>query len=201
MENADNMGADNANIMEHAVVSADGVDSKASENVASQQDTILNDAMEYFTVKNNCHEYHSIEPIDPYNIAWDSLQSHNSMEYCGDTYQVGGVIKVLVSGAEEDSITKIREIKSLDNGRYVLQILWYHREEIRFAGRRNICNWPTGNTHMRTTYVEVVMWDTVNGKVSAEQLDKLCPGKIFDLSRKSVRNKTHKLVVWASSLG
>lgn len=188
--------------MEHAVVNADGVDSEASENAASQQDTVLDDAIEFFSIRKNCHKDHSIEPIEPYKTAWENLPSLNSVEYCGDVYRVGGVIKVVISGEKENSFAKIRDIKSLGDGRHVLHLFWYYeREEMRrFAGRRNI-RWPTGNTHMRTTHMEVVMWDSANGKVSAEELNMLSPGKIFDLSCKSVRDETHKLVAWASPPG
>ncbi|KAI9759550.1 MAG: hypothetical protein M1840_003252 [Geoglossum simile] len=155
-------------------------------------------AIEYFRILRNCCVGYRIVPIRPYGKAWVDHQSLNSVGYCGENCQVGDAIRILTPSEKGDSIAKIKAIKSLGHGRYVFHIFWYYKKEEIERRLGVIEDWPIGNTHMRSTHMDVVLWDTTNGRASAEQLDKLCRGKIFDLTSNSVRNEADDQVAWAN---
>jgi hypothetical protein len=51
---------------------------------------------------------------------------------------------------------------------------------------------------MLSTQMQILMWDTINGKVEAEMLDEMAEGKVIDVCDKSCRiyDQDHCSVEW-----
>jgi hypothetical protein len=109
------------------------------------------------------------------------------------------VVYILLQGEQDDSIARVRQIRDLSDGRKVICVLWYYsRHEVRRLKCSNPGSWPKGSRYMLSTQMQILMWDTINGKVETEVQDELAEGKVIDVCNKPCRiyDQDHCSVEW-----
>ncbi len=105
----------------------------------------------------------------------------NTEDYHGEYLMVDDTIEVETQGSEDNSIVRICEIRSLEDGHYLLLVSWYcSRKEMYQSKCKNKKSWPQGHSHMESNHMQIIMWDTTNRKVSTEESSRFSPGRIFD---------------------
>ena len=72
--------------------------------------------------------------------SWRMLTSQASVEYAGDTFQVGDTVHIRLAGSGS-APAQIREIRDLGDGRKLIAIFWYY-SKAEVAGRGTGC--PSG---------------------------------------------------------
>lgn len=114
---------------------------------------------------------------------WEDLKSTSTVEYKGDTYRRGDDVVLCVGDSTpySEAPARIHEIRKLGDGRTVISVLWYFskKEAKRYGGK--LSSWPKGQTHMLSNWLEVTMWDTLNGKVEQGEETVLSHNHVLDL--------------------
>jgi hypothetical protein len=112
---------------------------------------------------------------------WKDLKKCQRVNLQDWTFGVGDSIKILMHNDENDAFAFVCQIGDLKDGRYVMLVLWYSsRAEIKSRGCSNLKAWPTGCSWMLTTHLEVLMWDTANGKMDKAQ-EKVAQQMVVDV--------------------
>jgi hypothetical protein len=98
--------------------------------------------------------------------------------FAHETYFVDDIVYILLQGEQDDSVAQLRQIRDLGDGRTVIFVSWYYsRDEVRRFHCDNMSSWPTGCSHMLSNQLQVLMWDTMNGKVKQKELDTMTASK------------------------
>lgn len=148
---------------------------------SNTRDRKIQDAKEYYAIEGNGSSDQCINPIEPLQRPWSDLHSFETIDYHGEDLMVGNIIGVETQGSRDNSIVEIREIRGLEDGGYLLLVFWYcSKEEMYRSGCKNKKKWPQGHSHMKSTHMQIIMWDTTNCKMSTEESRKFSPGMIFD---------------------
>jgi len=154
---------------------------------AAARDRKIQDALEYYAIERSASSYPCIDPIEPSQRPWNELRSCKTIDYHGEDLTVGDVIEVETQGCGDNSIADIREIRDLGDDRYLLLVSWYcSKKEMHDSGCKNKKEWPRSHSHMISTHMQIIMWDTTNCKVSTEDSSKFSPGRILDWYHKPV---------------
>ena len=147
------------------------------------QDRNIRDALEYYAIEGNGSSDPCINPIEPFQRLWSDLHSFETIDYHGEDLMVGNIIGVKTQGSKDNSIVEIREIRGLEDGGFLLLVFWYcSKKEMDRSGCKDKKKWPRGHSHMKSTHMQIIMWDTTNCKMSTEESRKFSPGMIFNWS-------------------
>lgn len=156
-------------------------------------------ALDYYSIVRNGRKDHYIMRRDKSVPQWKSLTSLPDLDYRGIRYKAGDVVYILLQGSAEDALAKIREIRDLADGRKVISILWYFTaEDAKTYGCTTLRRWPKGRSHMLTTMLQVLLWDTINGMVDENALKRVASGEILDVCAKTCKilESDAKVVKW-----
>lgn len=149
---------------------------------------VVKPALELFTVRRSKRVNYSIQRKTVNVPRWRELCSLPSTSHAGVDYAVGDFVYILLQGNKEDAIAKIRDIKDLNDGRRVICVSWCCSEdEAREWRCSNMTEWPTGYSHMLSTHLQVLMWDTANGRVGEDERGCIVDGKILDLGGRTAK--------------
>lgn len=141
----------------------------------------IQDALEYYTIKGNGSSTPCIKPIKPFQRPWIDLPSFETIDYSGEDLTVGNIIEIKTQDSGDNLIVEVNKIRSLQDGRYLFLVSWYcSRKEMYDSRCKNKEEWPQGHSHMKSTHMQVIMWDTTNRRVSTTESRKFSPGRIFD---------------------
>ena len=179
--------------------SVDMAAAQPNSETTSQSDDDIEAAPEYYSVVRNGLKNHYIKRHDKGVPQWNSLTSLLYLDYHGVRYKVGDVVYILLLDNDEDSFAKIREIRDLADGRKVISVLWYFTaKDARSYGCTTLKRWPKGKSHMLTSMLQVLMWDTINGMVDENVLKQVASGKILDVYAKTCKilESDAKAVAW-----
>jgi hypothetical protein len=180
-------------------ISIDTTATETSSETSGHPDDDIEAALEYYSVVRNGRKSHYIMRKDKSVPQWKNLASLPDLYYRGVRYKVGDVVYILLQDDNEDSFGKIREIRDLADGRKVISVLWYFTiKDARSYGCTTLTRWPKGKSHMLTTMLQVLMWDTINGMVNENVLNQLASGKILDGCTKACKilDSDAKVVTW-----
>jgi len=175
------------------------VATETSSETSGHSDYEIEAAPEYYCVVRNGRKNHYIMRHDKSVPQWKNLTSLPDLEYRGVRYKVGDVVYILLQDDTEDSFAKIREIRNLADGRKVISVLWYFTiKDAKSYGCTTLKRWPKGKSHILTTMLQVLMWDTINGMVDENVLNRLASGIILDVSAKTCKvvESDAKVVTW-----
>jgi hypothetical protein len=82
----------------------------------------------------------------------------------------------------------------LGDGRKLIYVSWYYsRDEMRTIHCANMSLWPDDCSYMLSTQLQVLMWDTINGKVAQKELEAVVAGKVVDVFAKPCRIMDQKV--------
>ena len=179
--------------------SVDMAAEQTNSQTTGQSDDDVEAALEYYSVVRNGLKNHYIKRHDKSAPQWNSLTSLPYLDYHGVRYKVGDIVYILLQDNDEDSFAKIREIRDLADGRKVISVLWYFTaKDARSYGCTTLKRWPKGKSHMLTSMLQVLMWDTINGMVDENVLKQVASGKILDVYAKTckVLDSDAKAVSW-----
>lgn len=179
--------------------SVDMAAAQTNSETTGQSDDDVEAALEYYSVVRNGLKNHYIKRHDKSVPQWNSLTSLPYLDYHGVRYKVGDVVYILLQDNDEDSFGKIREIRDLADGRKVISVLWYFTaKDARSYGCTTLKRWPKGKSHMLTSMLQVLMWDTINGMVDENVLKQVASGKILDIYAKTCKilESDAKAVTW-----
>jgi hypothetical protein len=157
--------------------------------------------VELYTIRNNGKLTYSIQRKRQATPKWQDLVSLPFVVFAHETYFVGDIVYILLQGEQDDSVAQIRQIRDLGDGRTVIFVSWYYsRDEVRRFHCDNMSSWPTGCSHMLSNQLQVLMWDTMNGKIKQKELDTTTASKVVDVFRKPCRlvDRCNKSVQWLS---
>jgi hypothetical protein len=180
-------------------ISVDTAATDTSSETSGHSDDDVEAALEYYSVIRNGRKNHYIMRHGRSVPRWKNLTSLADLDYRGVRYKVGDVVYILLQNDTEDSFAKIREIRDLADGRKVISVLWYFTiKDARSYGCTTLKRWPKGKSHMLTTMLQVLMWDTINGMVEENVLNQLASGKILDVCTKACKilESDAKVVAW-----
>jgi nucleoside phosphorylase len=145
-------------------------------------------ALEPYIVRNNGEEAYYIKPKRQDIPEWQNLVSLSTVVSAGENYSINDVVYILLQGGKSDSIARIRHIRDLGGGRKVICVLWYYsRDEMRNIDCANMSLWPEDCSYMLSTQLQVLMWDTMNGKVEQKELEAVVAEKVVDVCAKLCR--------------
>ena len=86
-----------------------------------------------------------------------------------------------MEGAQQGMI-QLQQIRALDEDRAAIVVSWcYSRNEVR-RKCTNMNTWPKGCSYVLSTHLQVLMWDTLNGKVKQQQLQRMSTESVVDVS-------------------
>jgi hypothetical protein len=144
-------------------------------------------ALELYIIRDSGKKAYSIQPVWQVLPKWQNLVSLSTVVSARENYSVNDVVYILMQGEQDDAIAQIREIRDLGDGRKVICVSWYYsRYEMR-ANCANMSLWPEDCSYMLSTQLQVLMWDTMNGKVEQKELEAVVAGKVVDVSAKPYR--------------
>jgi hypothetical protein len=156
-------------------------------------------AAEPYVIRSTGKGTFSVRTIGRGMPKWQQLESIPSVHLDRNLYSVDDVVYILLQGEQDDSIARVRQIRDLSDGRKVICVLWYYsRHEVRRLKCSNPGSWPKGSRYMLSTQMQILMWDTINGKVETEVQDELAEGKVIDVCNKPCRiyDQDHCSVEW-----
>jgi hypothetical protein len=159
-------------------------------------------ALELYTVCKNGHEDYSIERKTFKVPKWIELPILESTCHAGVTYKIKDTLYILLQDKQKNGVAKIRDIRDLLDGRNLILVSWYYsKDEARQWKCSNMIEWPTGCSHMLSTHLQVLMWDTANGKVTGEHLEQVVDKKIIHFRGKTAKiyDKSETEVRWLST--
>lgn len=167
-------------------------------------------ATEYFTVKDNTSPFYTVELRASYSTPrhspkpWGSLEDLVSIKWNGITYKIGDIIHVRQDDERDPvEIAEVAEIKDLGDTRSVLRVFWFCSRDMvkRTLQRKDLRAWPRDRMNIKSTHMDVVMWDCATGKLSKADLRTICEGKVLNMSAKAprVRRKDLASVSWAKA--
>jgi hypothetical protein len=166
----------------------DTTSSETSSEIPGHSDVEI--AVGYYSVVRNRRKNHYIIRQDKNVPRWTALASLPHLDYRGARYEAGDVVYILLADVNEDSCTKIREIRDLRDGRMVISVLWYFRiKDVKRYGCTTLKEWPSGTSHMLSNMLQVIMWDTINGLVEETLLSRYASGEILDIGTKTCRRR------------
>jgi hypothetical protein len=156
-------------------------------------------AAEPYLIRNTGKGAFSVRTVSRGVPKWQELESMPSVYVERNLYSVNDVVYILLQGEQDDSIARVRQIRDLGDGRKVICVLWYYsRREMRRLKCSNPGSWPRGSQCMLSTQMQILMWDTINGKVEAEAQDQLAEGKVIDVCDTPCRiyDQDHRSIEW-----
>jgi hypothetical protein len=159
----------------------------------------LSPAAEPYVIRSTGKGTFSVQTVSRGMPKWQQLESIPSVHVDTNLYSVDDVVYILLQGEQDDSIARVRQIRDLSDGRKVVCVLWYYsRREVRRLKCSNPGSWPKGSRYMLSTQMQILMWDTINGKVETEVQDELAEGKVIDVCDKPCRiyDQDHCSVEW-----
>ncbi|KAJ9651683.1 hypothetical protein H2201_009265, partial [Coniosporium apollinis] len=170
---------------------------EAAEEIGSEiSSSEVECAVEYFTVINNTSPAYFIELQGSWSRAWhspkpwDSLQTLESVRWNGTVYRIGDVVYIREDDESDPiAVAEIAEIRSLDDTRSALRVFWFysrHTVEGKLC-RNDLRAWPKGRMHIKSTHMDVVMWDCATGKLSEADMQHIWEGKVLDMWAKAWR--------------
>ena len=116
--------------------------------------------------------------------AWNDLAELSSVQFQQWTFKVGESIRIRMQNNKDDAFALIRQIKDLGDGRKVMFVLWYCSfDDIKDWGCINMEDWPEGRSLMLTTWMDVLMSSTANGKMGAKEQKEVVAEKVVDICR------------------
>lgn len=99
---------------------------------------------------------------------WTEVRKLTSTSHAGVVYTVGDLVYNLLQGEREDAIAKIGEIRDLRDGWNLVYVSWYYSpDEAKEWSCSKMTELPIGCSHLLSTQVQVLMWETANGRVGA----------------------------------
>jgi hypothetical protein len=113
---------------------------------------------------------------------WEDLGPYMpSIVYAEETYDIGEVAYISMEGAGRE-MAQLQKIRALDEIRVLILVSWcYSRKDVRNKCK-NASTWPAGCSHMISTHLQVLLWDTMDGKVEDKQLQRISTEKVLDVS-------------------
>ena len=145
-------------------------------------------ALELYIISNNGKKTYSIKPIWQAMPEWQNLVSLPTVVFARENYSINDVVYILMQEGKDDPIAQIRQIRDLGGGRKVICVSWYYsRDEMRTMNCANMSLWPEDCSYMLSTQLQVLMWDTMNGKVAQKELEAVAVGKVVDVCAKPCR--------------
>lgn len=163
-------------------------------------------ALEYFDIIPNTCKNYIIMPREPSSTPWMSLNQLQRVEWNGTVYEPGDVIYILLSSSRSNAadyaIAELCEIRSLGDGRYVIFIFWFMsvREARRLVSSQDARELSRGWRYVKTTHMQIVMWDCASGKLANQELQGVCPQLVLDMSVSPhrIRRKNASAVRWTN---
>ena len=148
-------------------------------------------AVTLYTIRNGGGKNYTVRRVRQSLPKWEDLQSLASLSYTEQIYSIHDAVYILIEDGR-DEMAQIRQIRDLGNGRKVILVLWYYsREETRTLKGINMSAWPGESLYMVSTRMQVLAWDTLNGKVGQAKVSLLADKKIVDVCSKSCRIYDH----------
>ena len=148
-------------------------------------------AVTLYTIRNGGRKTYTVRRVRQSLPKWEDLQSLPSLSYTGQVYSIHDVVYIRMEDGR-DEMAQIRQIRDLGNSRKVILVLWYYsREETRTLKGVDMSAWPDESLYMVSTCMQVLMWDTLNGKVEHGKVSMLANGKIVDVCSNSCRIYDH----------
>jgi hypothetical protein len=145
-------------------------------------------ALQLYMICNNGKTNYSVRRVRQTIPRWEDLASLSSIFYAGETYSINDTVYILLQGGQDDSLARIRQIRDLGDGRKLISVLWYYsQDEVEAIQGVSMRSWPKGCSHMLSTQVQVLMWDTMNGKVRGKEVEALVAEKVIDVFSKPCR--------------
>ena len=162
------------------------VDFKHKRNTTSTERAVT-----LYRIRNGGRKTYTVRRVRQSLPNWEDLQSLPSLSYTEQVYSIHDVVHILMEDGR-DEMAQIRQIRDLGNGRKAILVLWcYSREETRTLKGINMSAWPGESLYMVSTRMQVLTWDTLNGKVEQRKVSMLADGKIVDVCSKSCRIYDH----------
>jgi hypothetical protein len=159
----------------------------------------LSPAAEPYLIRSTGKGTFSVQTVSRGMPKWQQLESIPSVHVDRNLYSVDDVVYILLQGEQDDSIARVRQIRDLSDGRKVICVLWYYsRRKVRRLKCSNPGSWSERSRYMLSTQMQILMWDTINGKVETEVQDELAEGKVIDVCDKPCRiyDQDHCSVEW-----
>ena len=148
-------------------------------------------AVTLYTIRSGGEKTYTVRRVCQSLPKWEDLQSLPCLSYTEQVYSIHDVVYILMEDGR-DEMAQIRQIRDLGNGRKVILVLWYYsREETKTLKGVNMSAWPGESLYMVSTRMQVLMCDTLNGKVEHGKVSMLADGKIVDVCSKSCRIYDH----------
>ena len=148
----------------------------------------LSPAAEPYVIHSTGKGTFSVQTVSRSMPMWQQLENISSVHVDRNLYSVDDVVYILLQGEQDDSIARVRQIRDLSDGRKVICVLWYYsRPEVRRLKYSNPGSWPKGSRYMLSTQMQILMWDTINGKVERGMLDQFAEDKVIDVCDKPCR--------------
>lgn len=96
---------------------------------------------------------------------WQQLIRLNNVKHAGEDYRLGDVVYIHTDD-EADSTARIRDIRESEDGRGRKEICisWLWTKEQANKDCKDTSQWPPGATHIDSNWLQVLPWDTIDGR-------------------------------------
>jgi hypothetical protein len=169
--------------------------------LAGTSDLLL--SLELFEIHNNGTKDYTILQLNNETPSWKALRPLRCFGRGGETFWINDVVYIWLQGVRDRDIGRILQIRDFSDDLKLICVSWYYSQaELRSLTGADVEPWPQDSSHVMSTHMQVLMSDTVTGKVPQQQLDKLAQGKVIDIhgSPCRVHNDDDPAVDWLLEL-
>ena len=144
------------------------------------------------------------EAAESWSLAqpWQLLESVSSITWNNVIYTKGDVIHIR-TGAEQAAVEifEIADIRNLGDSRSIFRGFWYYSRPELAGNLRStdLRGWPKRHSYVKSTHMDVIMWDCATGQLRDDDKQRILPAKICDMSGStwSIERQSSASVAWA----